>query len=51
MAQACSTCTAATFGQFGDCEHTGEMFGTSGVLIIVTAIFVRARGAAALVQD
>jgi hypothetical protein len=51
IALAFSTYTAVTFGQFEEYEHAGEMFGTFGVLIIVTAIFVRARGAAALLED
>ncbi len=51
IALAFSTYTAVTFGQFEEYEHAGEMFGTFGVLIVVTAIFVRARGAAALLED
>lgn len=51
IALAFSTYSAVTFGQFEEYEHAGEMFGTFGVLIIVTAIFVRVRGAAALLED
>ncbi|MFD7654310.1 hypothetical protein ACFV4N_10075 [Actinosynnema sp. NPDC059797] len=51
MALASSTYTAATFGQFEEYEHAGEMVGTFGVLIIVTAIFARARGLTTLGED